>query len=122
METKVEALQDNQKKITVTVDAKEVDARISKQYKDFAKKYNFPGFRKGKAPRPVIDNVLGKEAVVGTVTDDLVNSLFPLAMDEHDLIAMSKPEFEMETELVQAGKDFTFSAVLETRPEYTLDN
>lgn len=122
METKVEALQDNQKKITVTVDAKEVDARIGKQYKDFAKKYNFPGFRKGKAPRPVIDNVLGKEAVVGTVTDDLVNSLFPLAMDEHDLIAMSKPEFELETELVQAGKDFTFSAVLETRPEYTLDN
>ena len=73
METKVEALQDNKVKVTVTVDAKEVDNRIKKAYKDFANKYNFPGFRKGKAPRPIIDNALGAEAVPASVTDDIVN-------------------------------------------------
>lgn len=122
METNVEVLEDSQKKITVTIDAKEVDARIKKQYKDFANKYNFPGFRKGKAPRPVIDNILGAKAVVGTVTDDVVNTLYPQAMDHHDLIAMGKPEFDFEVELVEAGKPFTFTATVATRPEYTLDS
>ena len=122
METTVEALEGNQKKITVTISAKEVDDRIRKQYKDFAYKYNFPGFRKGKAPRPVIDNMLGKEAVAATVTDDIVNGQYPLAMDELDLIAMGQPEIETSTDLVQGGQDFTFTAVVETRPEFELDN
>ena len=65
VETKVESLEGNKVKVTVTVDAADIDGRIKKTYKDFARKYNFPGFRKGKAPRPVIDNALGAEAVVG---------------------------------------------------------
>ena len=71
VETKVESLEGNKVKVTVTVDAADIDGRIKKTYKDFARKYNFPGFRKGKAPRPVIDNALGAEAVVGTVTEEL---------------------------------------------------
>ena len=63
METKVEALEGNRAKVTITLDAKDVDARIKNTYKEFANKYNFPGFRKGKAPRPIIDNALGKDAV-----------------------------------------------------------
>lgn len=122
METKVEVLEENQKKITITIDAKEIDERIKKQYKDFAKQYNFPGFRRGKAPRPVIDNMLGKQAVVAKVTDDVVNQHFPQVMDQYDLIAMGRPEFEYEVDLVEAGKPYTFTAVVATRPEYTLDN
>lgn len=47
---------------TVTIPAADVDAAIKKAYKDTAKKYRFPGFRAGKAPRPVIDSALGAEA------------------------------------------------------------
>ena len=83
METKVEALEDNRTKVTVTVDAADIDARIKKTYKDFANKYNFPGFRKGKAPRPIIDNALGKDAVRAAVTDEAVNSSVPLALDDN---------------------------------------
>ena len=72
MNTKVETLEDNRVKVVVTVDATDVDARIKKTYKQFAQRYNFPGFRKGKAPRPVIDNALGAEAVLATVSEDLV--------------------------------------------------
>lgn len=122
METTVEALEGNQKKLTVTVDAKEIDERIRKQYKDFAHQYNFPGFRKGKAPRPVIDNMLGKQAVVATVTDSIVNGLYPVAMDELDLIAMGQPNIELGTDLVEAGKNFSFTATVDTRPELTLDD
>lgn len=122
METNVEALKDNQKKLTVTIDAAEVDARIKKTYKDFASKYNFPGFRKGKAPRPVIDSMLGAQAVVATVTEDVINELYPVAMDEADLIAISQPTFEQSSELVEAGKDFSFSATVTVRPEFELSS
>lgn len=122
METKVEALEGNQKKLTVTIDAEDVDARIKKQYKDFAYKYNFPGFRKGKAPRPVIDSALGKEAVRATVTDDVLNSLYPIAMDENDLIPIGQPAFEDAESMVEAGKPYSFAVTVETRPELELSS
>ena len=93
MKTQIEALQDNQVKLTVTVEAADVDARINKTYKDFAKKYRFPGFRPGKAPRPIIDNALGAQAVVATVTEELVNETYPLAVDAEDLFVVGRPEF-----------------------------
>ncbi len=77
VETKVEALEGNRAKVTITLDAKDVDARIKNTYKEFANKYNFPGFRKGKAPRPIIDNALGKDAVRASVADEVVNGLSP---------------------------------------------
>ena len=49
VETKVEALEDNRVKVTVTLEAADIDARIKKTYKEYANKYQFPGFRKGKA-------------------------------------------------------------------------
>lgn len=122
METKVEALEENQRKLTITVDAKEVDARIKKTYKDFAFKYNFPGFRKGKAPRPIIDSALGPQAVVATVTDEVLNKLYPLAMDEQNLIAMGQPAFDQDVELVEAGKSFTFTVTVDCRPELELSS
>ena len=73
METKVEVLEGNRAKLTVTIDEQVVTDRVKKQYKEFANNYNFPGFRRGKAPRPVIDSMLGKDAAVAMVTDALVN-------------------------------------------------
>ena len=120
MESKVEALEANRKKVAVTVDAAEVDSRIKAQYKDFARKYHFPGFRKGKAPRPVIDSVLGKEAVAATVTEDIISSLYPLALDDNDLVVMGQPEFEDTDDMVEQGKPYRFAFTVETRPEFEL--
>lgn len=121
VETKVEALEDNRTKVTVTVDAKDVDARIKKTYKDFAYKYSFPGFRKGKAPRPIIDNALGKDAVRATVTDDIVNGSYPLAIDDCGLFPVAKPEFD-ETDLVEGGKPYEFAFTVDVKPELELSS
>lgn len=121
METTVEALQDNRVKVTATVDAKEIDARIRSTYKDFANKYSFPGFRKGKAPRPVIDNALGAEAVRATVTDEVVNEQYPLAIDAEDLYPTGQPEFG-DLGLVESGKPFEFTFTVEVRPELELSS
>ena len=122
VETKVEALQDNRVKVTVTVDAKDIDTRIKKTYKDFAHKYNFPGFRAGKAPRPIIDNALGAEAVPATVTDDVVNATYPLAIDDNNLFPVAKPKFAEDMGLVEGGKPFEYSFEVEVKPEYELTN
>ena len=122
VKTKVEALEDNRSKVTITLDAADVDARIKATYKDFANKYNFPGFRKGKAPRPVIDNALGKEAVRATVSDEVVNGLTPIAIDEKDLYPISKPEFADEPGLVEGGKPYSFSFTIECKPVVELSN
>ena len=105
METKVESLEGNKVKVTVTVDAADIDGRIKKTYKDFARKYNFPGFRKGKAPRPVIDNALGAEAVVGTVTEELLNGTWTAAIDEAKLAPVGGPVMETN-EIVKAGEPY----------------
>lgn len=121
METTVEALENNRVKLTVTVDAKEIDARIKKTYKDFAHKYNFPGFRKGKAPRPVIDNALGAETVRATVTDEVINGLYPLAVDAENLYTTGQPNFG-EPGLVEPGKAFVFVAEVDVKPEFELSS
>ena len=90
METKVENLEDNRAKVTVTIDGKAVSDAIKKQYKDAASKYTFPGFRRGKAPRPVIDSALGKDYIRAMVTDEQVNSAYPRAIDQAGALAISK--------------------------------
>lgn len=120
MKTQIEALQDNQVKLTVTVEAADVDARINKTYKDFAKKYRFPGFRPGKAPRPIIDNALGKQAVVATVTEELVNETYPLAVDQEELFVVGRPEFKDEDLIAEEGHDLVYDVVVTVSPEFEL--
>lgn len=123
VETKVEALEDNRVKVSITIDAKQVDSRIKQAYAQAAKKYNFPGFRKGKAPRPVIDNALGKDYIAATVSDDLVNETYPVAIDESGVYPVGNPEFDEEgMDLVEGGKDFSFSFTVEVKPEYELSS
>lgn len=120
MNTTVEALEDNKVKLSFEIDAKDVNARIKQAYKNFAKRYNFPGFRPGKAPRPVVDNMMGADTVKAALTEDLVNELYPLALDENNLVALFKPEFDMETEIVEDNKPFAFSATIDVKPEFEL--
>lgn len=122
MKTNVEALEGDQVRLTVTVDKEDVDKRIGKTYKDFAKKYKFPGFRPGKAPRPVVDNFVGREAVLATVTEEVVNDYYPLALDAEDLISIEEPQFENEEAMVEEGQDFVFSATMMLEPKFELSS
>ncbi|MCI8367440.1 MAG: trigger factor [Eggerthellaceae bacterium] len=119
MKTNKEELLDNQVKVTVTVDAADVDSRINKTYRDFAARYNFPGFRKGKAPRKVIDNALGAEAVAATVSEQLVNEGYPFAIEAEGLFPMGQPKFSAD-EIAKAGEPYEFSFEIEVKPSYEL--
>ena len=119
METKVEVLEGNRTQVTVSFDAKDISARIRAGYSEVANKYNFPGFRKGKAPRQIIDNALGKEAVRTNVTDDLVNSTYPLAVDACDLYPIGQPQFTA-ADLVVDGQPYEYTFTVEVKPVFEL--
>jgi trigger factor len=119
---KVEALENNQVKLSFEVDAKDVDARIKRTYRNVAKRYSFPGFRPGKAPRPVIDNIMGLDAVRTTVTEDLVNEVYPQALEENNLVPLQRPDYQYEQELVEDHKPFNFTATIQLKPELELSS
>ena len=116
MQTSVEVLEGNKAKITVTIEKPVVVDRFKRQYKKFANQYNFPGFRKGKAPRPVIDNMLGKEAAAAAVTDELVNETCPLAIDESGLYPVGQVRFDDDMALMKDGAEFTYVFEIDTKP------
>lgn len=119
METSAKRLENNKVEVTVTVDAKDVDKAIAGAYKDVAHKYRFPGFRPGKAPRPVIDSQVGRANVLAQATETLVNDVEPSVRNTEDIVPVGDPNFP-EPSSVEGGKDFTFKVVYGVRPELKL--
>lgn len=110
---------------TLTIPAAEVDAAIARAYKDIAKKYNFQGFRRGHAPRPVIDGIMGREAVLAQATNDLLNAAQPLMLEELDVTPVGRVSFgpeDADPELAQQGSDYVVSATIGVRPACELES
>ena len=103
----------------VTVAAADVDKAIARTYKDIAKKYNFQGFRRGHAPRPVIDGIIGREAVLAQATNDLLAAVEPMMLEELDVTPVGRVSFGPEgadPELAAQGADYVVTATIGVRP------
>ena len=100
---------------TVTIPAADVDAAIKKAYKEAAKKYRFPGFRAGKAPRPVIDSALGKEAVLAQATNELIGANEGNVLNELDIVPVKEGDYQ-EIDLCVDGTDYTYVVEFTLRP------
>lgn len=121
LNTTTERLEDGRVKLTVTVPAVDVDIAIDKAYRDIAGKLRIPGFRKGKIPRPIIDTHVGREAVLAEAQESLVEGTYPLAIDAEELRPVEAPDMG-ELDGLIAGEDFTYSADIIVRPEFTLSS
>jgi len=121
LKTSVEQLDGNVVKLTVSVPVEEVDAAIDAAYKRIAKKIKIPGFRAGKAPKPIIDTHVGREAVVADAQDELLTETYSKALDAENLRPIAQPEVE-DLDLMVAGSEFNYVAEVEVRPELTLSS
>ena len=108
--------------VKVTIPAADVDAAVKQAYKDIANKYSFQGFRKGKAPRPVINSVVGYDAVLAQATNDLLGTAEPQVFEELDLVPIGRGDYGKDDNLVEEGKDYTYEVTFNVRPDAQLDS
>ena len=113
---------DNKLEAKLTVAAADVTAAVKKAYRDIANKYRFQGFRKGKAPRPVIDALVGKQAVMAQASEDVLRAAEPLMLDELDVVPVGEVDFGSDPAIVEEGKDYELAATITLRPSVELDS
>ena len=118
MSVAVEKLEKNMAKLTIEVSAEELEKAIQGAYQKQKNRINIPGFRKGKAPRKMIEKMYG----VGVFYEDAANALIPeaysKALDECEETIVSQPSIAV-TQL-ESGKPFIFTAEVALKPEVTL--
>ncbi len=102
--------------LTFEVSAEEVDEQINDFFKKTSEQNEIPGFRKGKAPRSVLEKVGGgHEAAFGKITEELVNTLGFAAIDDANVLFVTDPEFNV-SEKLEEHKPFTFTVSGQTEP------
>ncbi len=119
MQTSIERLEEGRAKITVTVPAADVDAAIAAAYAAVGAKLRIPGFRPGKAPRPVIDTHVGREAVLADAQEEIVSDSYGRAVSELDVRTIGRPDVG-ELDMIEAGADYTYVAEVQLRPTFSL--
>ena len=118
MSVQVEKLEKNMAKLTIEVPAEEFDAAINKAYNKVRGSISVPGFRKGKAPRKMIERVYGAAVFYEDAADILIPDAYEKALGEIDEIVVSRPSIDIVQ--IEAGKPFIFTAEVALKPEVTL--
>ena len=95
MKSSVEQLSDTRVKITVEVPFAELKPEIDQAYAALAQQVQVPGFRKGKAPRQLIDARFGRGPVLEQVVNDMLPNRYGQAIEENDIKAIGQPEVEV---------------------------
>lgn len=118
MSVQVEKLEKNMAKLTVEVSAEEVEKAIQTAYQKAKKSINIPGFRKGKAPRQLIEKMYGKEVFYNDAIDAMLPAAYAKALDECEEEIVSRPDIDVVQ--MESGKPFIFTATVAVKPEVTL--
>ena len=118
MSVTVEKLEKNMAKLTIEVSAEDLEKAIQGAYLKQKNRINIPGFRKGKAPRAMIEKMYG----AGIFYEDAANALIPeaysKAVDECEETIVSQPSIDVVQ--LEKGKAFIFTAEVALKPEVTL--
>jgi trigger factor len=113
MQVRIEDVSPVEKKMFVEIPWETVSQRLGNAYKELGKGVALKGFRKGKVPRPVLEQVYGHR-VNAEVAYELVRESFFRANQEHQLAAVAEPRVE-DAAPIRKGQPFTFAAIIEVR-------
>lgn len=105
--------------IKATIASEEFEKAVLAVYNKNKGKFNIPGFRKGKAPKTIIEKQYGE----GVFYEEAVNSLLPThyekALDELKIEPVARPDIDIEE--IAPKQDLVFTAVITVAPEFTLE-
>lgn len=118
MSLQVEKLEKNMAKLTIEVSAEELEKAIQTAYLKNKNKITIPGFRKGKAPRKMIEQMYGKEVFYEDAANALIPDAYEKALEECTEEIVSSPKIDVTQ--IEAGKPFIFTAEVALKPEVTL--
>lgn len=114
----VENLEKSMAKITITVDADAFEEAMVKSYNKNKKNISIQGFRKGKAPRKMVEKLYGPEVFYEDAANFAIPDAYEEAAKESGLEIVSCPEIDVVE--IEKGKDFVFTATVAVKPEVTL--
>lgn len=118
MNVTTEKIENHKVVLTIEVPAEELDKGIKAACKFLANRVNIPGFRKGKAPRRILEMNIGKEAILDEAFDRVAQKAFEEALKQENLDPVDRPQVDVVT--LEEGKDVVFKATITPVPEVTL--
>lgn len=114
----VEKMQNSRVKLTIEVSGEKFDEALQQAYIKTKSRYNVPGFRKGKAPRKVIETTYGEGVFYEEAFELVYGSAIDEAVKEHSLEPVDQPDVSIEK--IGRGETLVFTAEIDVRPEVSL--
>jgi trigger factor len=116
-----EVLEENKVLMKVEVPAEEIKKAIDRAFRDIAREVFIPGFRKGKAPRRVLQARLGMEAIYEEVKQSNLPDYFEEALEQLGIEPVGEPDIDVDEIEVEEGKPLVFEATMEIVPQVELE-
>ncbi|MDO4828121.1 MAG: trigger factor [Clostridia bacterium] len=118
MSSTFEKLTSNKVKLNFVVSAEDFDKALATAYSKNVKRFNIPGFRRGKAPRHVIEMHYGPSVFFEDAFDEIFPVVYSEAIKEHNVEPVDRPELDVTQ--IEKGKDLIFSVEVFVRPDVVL--
>ena len=118
MSTTVEKIASNKVKLSFDIDSAKFDEAMGKAYLKVRNQVNIPGFRKGKAPRKMIENMYGEGVFYDEAFELIFDEVYGPAVDENKIEVVDRPEIEIQE--IGAGKNLKFTCEVFVKPDVTL--
>lgn len=120
MNVQTVTLPNSQVSLDIEVDSAAVGSAIDRAYRRLSQQVNVPGFRKGKAPRAVLEATIGRPAVLEEAADIAVNDAYRWALQETGLEPITNPEIDMQGNSIDPSQPLYFTAKVYTQPKVSL--
>ena len=118
MSTTVEKIASNKVKLSFDIDSAKFDEAMGKAYLKVRNQVTIPGFRKGKAPRKMIENMYGEGVFYDEAFELIFDEVYGPAVDENKIEVVDRPEIAIQE--IGAGKNLKFTCEVFVKPDVTL--
>lgn len=115
MQVLTERLPDAVARVSVTIDQSELVGAMDKAFKRVVGRYNVPGFRRGKVPRPIFERMVGQHVILEAAAEDLIQDRYPSALAEAGVRPVTEPKIAIET--LSLDSPLKFVIEVEAKPE-----
>ena len=119
MKSTVETLSPTRVRLAIEVPFVELEPSLKKAYREIGQQIQIPGFRRGRVPAAVIDQRVGRAAVISEAVQEAIPAQILAAVREHDVKMLGRPELETFPE-VEDGQPLKFTAEIDVRPEIAM--